>query len=72
MLAWSIGDNRAINRLTIEHDALHTLLLTIRMDSDLIVSIAELTVHGVVGSRFGQTRINADAIVVGFDTQNKL
>ena len=72
MLARSIGDNRAINRLTIEHDALHTLLLTIWMDSDLVVGLAELTVHGVVGSCLRQTRINADAIVVGFDTQNKL
>ena len=72
MFARRVGDDGAINLLTIEHNLLHTLLLTIGMDGDLIVGLAELTIHSVIGGSLGQTGINADTIVVGFDTENEL
>ena len=72
MFTSRVGDDGAINGLAIEHDALDTLLRTIRMDGNLVLSLAELTVHRVVGSRLGQTRIDADAIVVGLDTEDEL
>ena len=72
MFTSRVGDDGAINGLAVEHDALDTLLRTIRMDGNLVLSLAELTVHRVVVSRLGQTRIDADAIVVGLDTEDEL
>ena len=42
------------------------------MDGDLIVGLAELTINGVVRSCLGQTGIDADTIIVGFDTEDEL
>ena len=72
MLASGVGDDGAINLLAIEGDALHTLLLAVGMDGDLVLSVAELTIHGVVGSGLGETRIDTDAVVVGLDTEDEL
>ena len=72
VLTGRVGDDGALNGLAVEHDALDTLLRTIRMDSNLVLSLAELTVHRVVGSRLGQTWVDADTIVVGLDTEDEL
>ena len=72
VLAGRVGDNGAINLLAIEGDALNTLLLAVRMDGDLVLGIAELTLYGVVGSCLGQTWVDADTIVVGLDTEDEL
>ena len=42
------------------------------MDGYLVLGIAELTLNGVVASGVGQTWVDADAIVVGFDTEDEL
>ena len=42
------------------------------MDGDLILRVTELTLYGVVVSRLRQTRINADTVVVGLDTEDEL
>ena len=68
MLTSRVGDDGAVNGLAIERDTLHTLLSAIRMDGDLVLRVAELTLYGVVVGRLRQTRINADTVVVGFDT----
>ena len=42
------------------------------MDGNLVVGLTELTLDGVVGCRFRQTRIDADTVVVGLDAEDKL
>ena len=69
MFTSRVGDDGALNGLAVEHDALDTLLRTIRMDGNLVLSLAELTVHGVVGSRLRQTGVDTDAVVVGPEIQ---
>ena len=72
MLAGSVGDDGAIDLLAVEGDLLHALLLAVRMDGNLVLGIAELTLYGVVGGCLGQTGIDADAVVVGFDAEDEL
>ena len=72
MLAGRVGDNGAINLLAIEGDALNTLLLSVRMDGNLVLGIAELTLNGVVASCIGQAWVDADAVVVGLDAEDEL
>ena len=72
MFTRRVGDDCAIDLLTIEGNSFHTLLLTIGMDGDLIVGLAELTIHSVIGGSLGQTGIDADTIIVGFDTEDEL
>ena len=72
MLTSSVWDDGAINRLAVEGDALHTLLTAVRMDRDLIFCLTELTGYHIVGGCLWQTGIDADTIVVGFDTEDKL
>ena len=72
MFAWRVGDDRTINLGAIEGDGFNTLLLTVRMDGDLVISLAEFTLNGVVRSRLWQTRIDADTVVVGLDAEDEL
>ena len=72
VLAGSVRDDGALNGLAVERDALHALLLTVWMDSDLVVGLAELTLNGIVASGLGQTGIDADTIVVGLDAKDEL
>ena len=72
MFTRRVGDDCSLYRLAIEGDIFHALLLTIGMDGDLIVGLAELTIHSVIGGSLGQTGINADTIIVGFDTEDEL
>ena len=72
VLTCRVGDYCTVDLLTIEGYALNALLLSVRMDGDLVLSIAELTVHSVVASCLRQTWIDADTIIVGLDTQDKL
>ena len=67
-----VGDYCAVDLLTIEGYALNALLLSVRMDGYLVLSIAELTANGVVASCLRQTWIDADTIIVGLDTQDEL
>ena len=72
VLTSRVGDHSTIDGLAIKGDGLHTLLGTIRMDGNLVVSLAEFTINGIIGSCLRQTWINADTIVIGFDTQDEL
>ena len=72
VLTCRVGDHRAADGLAIERDGLDALLRAIRMDGNLVLSLAELTTDGVVGSRLWQTRVDADTVVVGLDTEDEL
>ena len=72
MFSGRVGDDCSINRLTIKSNALNALLSTVRMDSDLVLCVAELTANGVVASCLGQTGVDADAVVVGLDAEDEL
>ena len=72
VLTSGVGDDGAINLLAVEGDGFHTLLLAIGMDGDLVLSVAELTVDGVVGGCLWETRIDTDAVVVGLDAEYEL
>ena len=70
MLTGGVGDHGALYGLAVERDLLHTLLGTIRMDGDLVISLAELTANGVVGGRLRETGVDADTVVVGLDAED--
>ena len=72
VLAGRVGDDGAIYPGAIEGDGFNTLLGAVWMDGNLVLGIAELTLHGVVGSCLGQTGIDADTIIVGLDTKDEL
>ena len=48
MFADRVGDDGAVDRLSVELDALHTLLATVGMDGYLVLGLAELTADGVI------------------------
>ena len=72
MFALGVGDDGAINLGAVEDDALDALLLAIGMDGNLVISLAELTLDGVVSSCLGQTGIDVDAVVIGLDAEDEL
>ena len=72
MLAGGVGDDGAIDLLAVEGDLLDALLLAVRMDGNLVLGVAELALDGVVAGCFGQTGVDADAVVVRLDTEDEL
>ena len=72
VMAGRVGDDGAADGLAVERDRLDTLLRTVRVDDDLVVGLAELTLNGVVLGGLGQTGIDADTVVVGLDAEDEL
>jgi len=72
MLAGGVGDDGALDGLSVDDDLLDTLLLSVGVDGYLVLGIAELAADGVVAGCLGQTGVYADAVVVGLDAEDEL
>ena len=57
MLAGGVGDDGALDGLSVDDDLLDTLLLSVGVDGYLVLGIAELAADGVVAGCLGQTGV---------------
>jgi len=57
MLAGGVGDDGALDGLSVDDDLLDTLLLAVGVDGYLVLGIAELAADGVVAGCLGQTGV---------------